>query len=177
MRCIGIGLLMFAAVAVAADDKKGVEITLDGLTSKTPADWEEVKTNKPFRKKEFNVPGPEGAKPAELVIFEGVGGGLDANIQRWKGQFKPPAGTTIDEATKIDKLEAGKVKMTYVDITGTYLFKTNPMAPKAEERPEHRMLMVAFEGPQDLYFVRLVGPEKTVSGQKKAFDEWLKNFK
>ncbi len=173
--CIGFVL----SVAVAAADDKGVEVTLGALKSRTPAGWEDVKTEKQFRLKEFKVPGADAKSAAELVVFgfNGAGGGFEANLQRWKGMFKPPEGKTIDEATKIDKFEVGKAKVTLVDITGTYLFKANPMAPKADPRPDHRMLMAFFDAEGGPFFIRLVGPEKTVTGQKKAFEELLKNFK
>ena len=39
------------------------------------------------------------------------------------------------------------------------------------------MLGVVFEGADNTYHIRLVGPADTVEHYKKGFDEWLKNFK
>jgi hypothetical protein len=39
------------------------------------------------------------------------------------------------------------------------------------------MLAIYFDGPKDLYQIKLTGPAKTVEAYKKGFDEWLKNFK
>ena len=52
-----------------------------------------------------------------------------------------------------------------------------PMAPQEELRPDHRMIGVVFASPQGPYFMRFVGPEKTVDKNKKDFDKWLKGFK
>jgi hypothetical protein len=113
-----------------------------------------------------------------LIIFyfgEGGGGGIEANITRWKGMFDASDGKKPD--AKQEEMKVGDVKVTYLDLAGTYMFKPFPMAPKAEPRPNHRMIAVIFDSPKGPYFFRLVGPEKTVAHHKKAFDEWLKNFK
>ena len=61
---------------------------------------------------------------------------------------------------------------------GTYMFKARPMDPSpGEPRPNHRMLAAVLPTPQGNYFIRLVGPDKTVSAAKKDFVAWLKAFK
>jgi hypothetical protein len=171
------GALGFAA----ADDAKGTLVGIDGLSSRTPANWKETTSNRQFRYKEFALPKAEGDKAdAELVIYffeTGGGGGVKANIDRWKGQFQPPEGKKIDDVAKLDEFKVASVPVTYLDIQGTYLFKASPMAPQAEPRPNHRMLAAVFESPKGPYYIKLVGPEKTVTQHKKGFDEWLKNFK
>jgi hypothetical protein len=46
-----------------------------------------------------------------------------------------------------------------------------------EPRPNHRMLAVVMESPKGNYFLKLVGPAKTIEQNKKDFDNWLKTFK
>lgn len=187
-RAVGLllaGFLALPGLACKADDKKeekkGTVVTLDGLSSRTPADWEEIKTTRPFRFKEFKVPRvKDEERDAELIIFhfgEGGGGSVKDNMKRWKDMFQPPAGKSIDDATKVEEFKVGAVPVTYVDINGTYLFKVSPMAEKAEPRPKHRMLVVFFDSDKGPYFIRLVGPEKTIAQHKKGFDEWIKGFK
>jgi hypothetical protein len=119
---------------------------------------------------------------AELIIFyfgPGGGGSAEENIKRWKGMIAPPQGKKIDDVAKVDKFKVGDVKVTYLDVEGTYLAKERPFDPnsKVERKPDYRMLGVVFESPKGPYFMRVTGPAKTVAEQKKAFDEWLKNFK
>ncbi|MCS7017005.1 MAG: hypothetical protein NZM42_12910 [Gemmatales bacterium] len=168
--------------AASADGPKeaGTVVDLDGLKSRAPADWKDIPTTQQFRYKVFRVPGDKPELDAELVIFyfgEGGGGGVEENIKRWKNMFQPPEGKSIDEVTKISEFKVGEVPVVYVDIQGTYLFRPFPAAPKAEPRKDHRMISVIFRSPKGPYFIRLVGPEVTVSKHQKAFDEWLKNFK
>jgi hypothetical protein len=182
-----LGLLALAAGAgttgaLLAQDK-GTLVDIDGLQSRAPAHWKSEPTKSQFRFMQFTVP-KVGNDPqdAEMIIFyfgPGGGGGTDENVKRWKGFFKPPAGKSIDDVTKIDKLKIGDVNAVYVDISGIYLEKFPPFAPNAKitERPDYRMIGVVFESPRGPYFFRLIGPAKTVAENKKGFDDWLKGFK
>jgi hypothetical protein len=182
-------MLTMALVAgsVSADEKKeekGAVVTLDGLTSRAPADWKETPTTSELRFKQFALPKQGDDKDdAELVIFffgPGGGGGVQQNLERWKGMFQPPEGKKIDDVAKVEESKVGEVKLVYLDINkATYLYKARPFDPnaKAEPRPNYRMLAVIFGSPKGPYFLRVIGPEKTVTHHKKGFDEWLKNFK
>src|SRR5437870_4144460 len=81
----------------------GETVDLGGVTSKTPAGWKSQKPSNKFRVYQFAVPKADGDKEdAELVVFFfgiGSGGGTDDNLNRWKGQFLPPEGKTIEEAS------------------------------------------------------------------------------
>jgi hypothetical protein len=167
--------LGFMSVATAADDNV---VEIDGLKSKAPAAWkrEEVKTT--MRKAQFRIAKAEGdPEDAELVItYFGKGGGGDkkANIQRWKGQFKDaPA-----EKTKLDEFKVGNVEVTYLDVQGTFVSRSmsDPNA-KSTDKPNFRAINVMFQSPNGPYFIKLIGPAKTIEGQKAAFDDWLKAFK
>ena len=121
------------------------------------------------------------AQDAELAIFffGPGGGGSDAdNIKRWKGQFQPPEGKSIDDVAKLDKFKVGKVEIVYLDIEGTYLFKP-PFDPNAKAKafPDYRRFGVIFASDNGPYFITLTGPAKTIAQHKKGFDEWLKGFK
>jgi len=183
--CIGLlGLIGCMADqpqhSAQAGHDQGIVVDLDGLKSRTPADWKEVPTTQQFRYKVFRIPGDKAELDAELVIFyfgEGGGGGVEENIKRWKNMFLPPEGKTIDEVTKISEFKVGEVPVVYVDIRGTYLFRPFPAAPKAEPRKDYQMISVIFRSPKGPYFIRLVGPEVTVTKHQKRFDEWLKSFK
>jgi hypothetical protein len=168
-----------AGLSAAADDK-GTVIELDGLSSRTPADWKEEAPSNQMRLAQFRLPKKGDDKAdAELVIFKGFGGSAKENINRWKAMFAPPEGKAIDDVAKVEEMKIAGNEATYLDISGTYTQKTRPFDPndKGVKRPDYRMLAVHFEGPKTRYHIRLVGPAKTVEAYKKGFDEWLKNFK
>jgi hypothetical protein len=163
---------LFVATACAADKESVVEI--DGLKSKAPADWKEEPPANRMRYAQFKV------GDAELVIFKGLGGGAKQNITRWKGQFEPPEGKTIDDVAKVEEFKFGGASpAAYLDISGTYKFKNPPFDPNAKEerKPNYRMLAIYIDGKNDVFQIKLTGPAKTVDAQKKAFDEWVKAFK
>jgi len=64
-------------------------------------------------------------------------------------------------------------------VQGTYLSRFPPFDPNAKvtEKPDFRLIGVVFENPKGPYFIRFVGPQKTVDTNKADFDAWLKRFK
>jgi hypothetical protein len=109
--------------------------------------------------------------------FSGGGGDKEANIKRWKGMVKPPEGTKEDDAYKLSEFKVGEAKVTLFEAAGTYMFKKTPMDAEAEPRADHKFIGAIFDTGKDVFFVRMVGPKKTMDANRKAFDEWLKNFK
>jgi hypothetical protein len=177
------GMLAAPLCAGVASDGQGVVVSIDGLQSRTPADWVEEKPTSNLRFKQFRLPPAGNDKDkAELIIFffgPGQGGSAEENIKRWKGFFAPPAGKKIDEVAKVESMKVSSVDVTYLDVHGTYLQKFPPNDPNAKvtRRPNYRMLGVVFESKMGPYFIRLVGPADTVAHYRKGFDEWLKAFK
>jgi len=157
----------------------GVVVDFGGLKSTAPSSWKEVPVANPMRIKQFTVPGKDGE--AELVVFyfgEGQGGGTEANLDRWKKQFTPPEGKTIDQVSKVETVKLATTKATVLDVSGTYMFKARPMDPgPGEPRPNSRMLAAVLETPKGNYYIKLTGPAKTIEKNKKDFDGWLKAFK
>jgi hypothetical protein len=163
-----------------AEEDKGTVVELDELRSATPADWKEEEPANKMRLVQFRLPKKGDDKyDAELVIFRGLGGSAKANIDRWKGLFTPPEGKSIDDVAKVEEIKIGGHPASYLDVHGTYLMKTRPFDPsdKGEKREDFRLLAVHFDGPKNVFHIRLVGPAKTVEAYKKGFEEWLKNFK
>jgi hypothetical protein len=172
---------MPAGRIAAADRTQGTQVKIDGLVSAAPSDWQAEKPPEKFRRLrlgQFRLPRADGDKEdAELVINyfgKGSGGTLDENLLRWKSMFVPPRGKKIDSVTKIDKLKAGGVAITTVEIHGTYKGASfAPMKPK----PDYRMIKVFFDSENGPYFMTLVGPDRTILKHKKAFRDWLQGFK
>lgn len=183
-----LGLTAWVTLILAGSaqgGEKGTVVTLDKYKSSTPATWvaQEIdpKLSK-FRTHQFKVPGAKDQKEdAELVIFffQGAGGSVRENIDRWKKMFRPPEGKSLDDVSKVDTFKVGDIGITYLDIHGTYEFKNPPFAPnaKVERKQNYRMFSIYFDSPDGPYFIRLTGPAKTMEQHKKGFDEWLKNFK
>jgi hypothetical protein len=149
-------------------------VDLDGLVSTPPADWEEQPASG-MRKKAYKLPAAAGdTHPTEVVIFyfgKGQGGGVADNARRWAGMFEKAEPKVTEETIN-------GVKTSLIELSGTYLYKSRPMDPSSSERREgHQMIGVVFESPEGPYFMRLVGPAKTVAKHRAAFLSWLRGFK
>lgn len=178
---LSITVLSLSAPAVPVMASTSRKVQLGELASRAPASWTGVRTRPP-RYGYFILPRARGDKRnAELIIFYfgGGGGSASANITRWKSMFEPPRGKSIDQVTKVSRMNVAGNKVTIVDIRGTYLWKRRPIDPdlRAERRPNHRMIGVVFHTPRGPYFMRLFGPERTIAKHRKAFYRWLRAFR
>ena len=63
------------------------------------------------------------------------------------------------------------------DLTGTYLFKPFPMAPKATPKPGYRMLAAIVAGSDAPVFFKLTGPVKTVAAAEAGYEKMLGSLK
>lgn len=171
-----ICIALACQATLAADgDKKAEkpaatkEIKVDDITLKVPASWKEEKTASNFRKAQFKIEKAEGdSEPGELVVFyfPGGGGDVDANIKRWIGQFDAK-----ERKAKTMQGESPQGKYVIADITGTYNMPVGPIVQqKTRPLPGARMLSVMLSVPdKGNYFLKLTGPEKTVTAAAKAF--------
>jgi hypothetical protein len=153
------------------------EEKLAELTVSVPAEWEAGAPSGPMRIAQLVLPGPGG--DAELVIyrFKGGAGGVEENIARWKKQFVPPEGKSIDDVTTVTKGRAGALATTTVDISGRYVAAVSPGSPETHDEPDYRMLVAIVEGSGDPFFFKAVGPSKTMELWKAAFDAMIGSAK
>jgi len=128
---------------------------------------------------EFAIPSQGEGMPAGRMTVMGAGGGVQANVDRWYGQFTQPDGSaTKDKAsTKTVKLAGSTV--TLVDITGTY--KDMPGGPfaggKAIDRPDYRMLAAIIETPDaGSHFIKFYGPAATVAKEADGFRKMIEGM-
>jgi hypothetical protein len=118
---------------------------------------------------------PTDTAAAECVVYffgAGQGGSVEANIERWKGQFTSsgkPAPAIVSRRT------ARGVAMTTVDIAGEYSGLGGPMAP-SKPVPGYRLLGAIVEGPGGNIFVKFTGPARTIAANKAKYDVLLASF-
>ncbi len=161
---------VIALGSLGIGQEKGPVVRIEKSGAAVPAEWKEEAPSNTMRFGQFKLPG-ESAKDGEIVLFKGLGGGVAANIKRWKDTF--PDGESKETDVKIAGLSGKRL-----DITGTYMFKAAPFNPnaKAEARPGYKMSAIYLEG-EVPYQIRMVGPAKTIEKYQKGFDSWVESFK
>lgn len=151
------------------------------IAFRAPAGWQTRPAASSMRVAEFVLPGPAGAAPkedAELVVyfFGGSGGSVDANIQRWLGQMQQPDGRASADVAVRDVRTINGLKMSTLDLPGTYVAEVRPGAAERHNSPGYRMRTAVVEAPRGPYYIKLVGPAKTVAAWHDSFDEFLRSI-
>lgn len=161
----------WAALGVAdfvIADEELREVKFEALTLKVPATWKQQPPSNNLRLGQFEIPAAEGDKePAELTVFNfGFGGGVKDNVNRWIDQFEA---NQRKVKTTIGKSPQGEYA--FVDITGTYKKPVGPpVTRQTQPAPGFRMLGVILAvDKKGNYFLKLIGPEKTISAAASAF--------
>lgn len=171
IRSVLLCMLSFSLLPgiVRGEDKPDgtVEIKAGELKLRVPAKWESKPPSNNLRLAQFNVPAAEGdTAGAEVVVFPPFGGSVNANVQRWVGQFESEG---RELKTLKGKTDQGEYVL--VELKGTY---KKPVGPPIQQKTEptagSKMVAVIFKSNAGgNYFLRLVGPEKTVEANGAPF--------
>jgi hypothetical protein len=132
-------------------------------TWQVPAGWQEVAAGQ-FLVAKFTLTGDGGATAAVNVSSSpGDGGGLAANVNRWRGQLGLSPSTDIS-ATPVD-ITSGKASL--VDFSGT----------DARTGQPSRLVGVIVSQAGQTWFYKLMGDAKVVETQKAAFTKFVQGVK
>jgi len=142
-----------------------------GLTWTLPASWS-VEAPRAMRVATYAIPAAAGDTPgAECAVYHfgaGQGGTVDANLDRWIGQFQPLS------ASKRWTRVVGGIRVNLVDVAGTYTAHGGGMGGGMGGTPSNlpgwRLLGAIAEGRQGSVFFKLAGPAKTVAAAKRDFE-------
>jgi len=150
------------------------------LTFSTPAGWKAAGPSSSMRVAQFVLPRAAGdAADADLVVyyFGGSGGTVEANIERWLGQMQQPGGKPSSAVAKREVRNINGLKVTLVDVSGTYVAELTPGAAQRHNGPNFRLRAAVIETPNGPYFIKLTGPSRTVAAAEKAFERFLGSMK
>ena len=118
------------------------------------------------------VAGDQGITECVVNYFgPGQGGGVEANIERWKGQVQGPDGKPAPAT--VEKRTVRGMPIVVVDSSGAYTGMGGPMMASAKPVPGYRLLGAIVEGPRGSLFFKLAGPARTIAEHKKNFDQLL----
>lgn len=159
-----------------------VELAGGRMLLTAPGEWKAVEPSVRIIEHEFTIPsGEEDEKDnkdaAGRLTVMPAGGSIEANIERWFGQFKQPDNKPTKDRAKTEKTKIDGITVHLVDVTGTFLDRRGPFAP-AEEKERYRMLaaILETEGAGN-YFIKLTGPERTIAHNEKHFRSFVKSLR
>lgn len=124
---------------------------------------------------EFALAPAEGDERSGRFTVMAAGGSVEANLERWYGQFTQPDGSSTKDAAKVEELTAAGQKIYLADLSGTFDDRPGPMAPGVK-RENYRMLGAIVTTADGNYYLKFYGPRKTVGDQREAFVAMLKNL-
>lgn len=147
-----------------------------GIRWNSPPNWKS-EAQRPMRLATYAVPPAAGdADAGECGVYyfgQGQGGSVDANLDRWIGQFSQADGKPSKAAAKVATRTIHSLKVTTVDVSGAYSGMGGPRAPQGPPKPGYRLLGAIVEGPQGSVFFKFAGPSKTVAQNQMGFEKML----
>ena len=165
-----------AVVSIALCSAGLMAESAGGLRWTAPAGWKSVGAQ-PMRAATYAVMSAAGdTSAAECAVYffgAGQGGSVEANVDRWKGQFAAPGGTPA--AAKVAKRTVRGLAMTTIDVAGEYSGMGGPMAT-GRAVAGYRLLGAIVESPGGNIFVKFTGPAKTIEANAPKFDLLLASF-
>jgi hypothetical protein len=162
-----------------SDEVKG-GLDLDNLMVNLPSGWTRQEPSSQMRAAQISIAAASGDKePADLAVFffPGTGGSSAANIQRWQGQMTGPKGEPGADVAKTDTMMVGLLTVITTDLSGTLLgaaSMTGGMGGEPKDKPNMRMLASVIETPSGNWFVKIVGPQKTIAANEANIRSFLK---
>jgi len=141
-----------------------------------PAEFQKSAAKSRIIEHEFSVSMGEGDDaPTARVTMMRAGGGVEANIDRWKGQFSG-AEKKVEETEESD---SGPWKVYTVKISGEYSERMGggPFAGgRMVKRDDYAMMGAILVEPQGRqYFVKMIGPKSVIDQNEKRFKKMVKS--
>jgi gluconolactonase len=173
---LGVQFFAMSAIAAcvlpqlgAAEPAKTKTVTAGPLKLTVPETWVQKEATSRLRLAQFSIPKVDGdSENAEFVVFffgAGGGGGSEANLHRWINQFQQQ-----ERRVKLTSGKSQQGEYILADISGTWNKPIGrPIDQKTVEMSGARVLSVILTGKdQSNHYLRLTGPEKTVSANVDA---------
>jgi hypothetical protein len=150
------------------------------LRFKAADGWVTEKTTSTMRVAQYKLPKSEvDLEDASLVLYyfgAAQGGSAQANVERWINQIQQPDGSSSKDKAKTETTTVNGLKVTTVDVAGTYTAEMTPGAGDRRNSANYRLRAAVIETPKGNYFAKLVGPANTIAKWDQAYNDYLKSF-
>jgi hypothetical protein len=159
-----------------SQSQSGERQDLGGISVVMPPGWEQMPPANQMRLAEYRLTGgPSGTADAVLTVFyfgRGQGGAVDANIDRWYGQFTQEDGGDTKARARRWKKDVHGMAVHLVDIRGQF---SGGMGANAI--PQARMLGAIAEAKAGAFFFKVVGTKQTIDHWEASFEAYVESFR
>ena len=136
------------------------------LTWKVPTRWQTAANPSSMRIATYHVPHAPGDEADADVSVTQAGGTVQANIDRWIGQFGPEAKKTAKQTTRT----IAGFEVTVVEVEGAY---NGGMSDSKAPAGKAALLGAIVATPGMPHFFKITGPAKTVTSARAELDALL----
>jgi hypothetical protein len=138
---------------------------VSGFTFVLPAGWRQAELTpeqQGFVDARFEI---DGHGDDVRLTMSTTSGGVEANVERWLGQFQQePGSLPVQESLEVDG-----TTVTWVDVSGEYRGMGGP------PQSGWRMLAAAFHGDPRDFYVKLTGPEEALAELEAPFRKFIES--
>ena len=161
-----IALLATALAPGGRAEEPKTEVAPAKPTFKAPKGWEILDAG-PLATARFRVGEGETAVAITLTALDGDGGGLTANVNRWRAQVGLKELDEKGVPKALHPIEVGGLAGHAMDATG----------PDVAGKVTPRVVAVVVRRGEQTWYVRMAGPAVDVAAQKTAFDAFVKSVR
>jgi len=133
-----------------------------------------------MRVAQYKLPKDEGDnEDASLVVYyfgASQGGSAQANIDRWISQMQQTDGGASKDKAKTETITVNGLKVMTVDVSGTYTAEMAPGSGTFHNDSNWRLRAAVIETAKGNYFVKAVGPAKTMARWDQSVTDYLKSL-
>jgi hypothetical protein len=154
-------------------------LDLDAMLANLPQGWTKAQPTSSMRLAQIALAPAKGdAEAGEIAIFHfpGSGGSAAANIERWQNQFSGPNGEPGMQVAKTDTMMVGLLTVVTTDVSGMQL-ASSAMTGEGKDKPGMRMIASVIETPSGNWFIKCVGPTKTIAAHESKIRDFVKRAK
>lgn len=174
-----LSLVISAFVLVAQGH--GTAAATAPLKYDTPSGWTSKTPSSAMRLADFVLPKAEDdSDDATLTVYHfgaQAGGGVQANLERWVGQMTQTDGKASKDVAKTSTMKVKGLLLTVVDLGGTYIAEKTPGSTERYNKPHFKLIAAVVEGSGGPYYVKVIGPAKTVTKWDASIQAFLKSLR
>jgi len=152
---------------------QGTTVTLLDYKTAVPSGWVSKTPSSTSRLAQFIVPGSDSAEVVVFFFGAAMGGNVNANLERWRGQFS--SGDAKPASERVTRDSTGKFPLTIAEYSGTYRRGVG-MGSADSVKTGQTLIATIVETPRGAMFIQLFGPSARVATERDTFIKFVKGI-